>query len=63
MKPKIVIKDITVDFLLDVDTVDSLLDVDTQDLLKIMGGYSWEEFKQDAKDFFDGLVDGFNSVN
>ncbi|MBW4613438.1 MAG: hypothetical protein KME21_09170 [Desmonostoc vinosum HA7617-LM4] len=54
MKAKIVIQDIT---------VDSLLDIPFQDMSRIIGGYSWAEFKQDVKDFFDGVIDGFNSIN
>lgn len=54
MKAKIVIQDIT---------VDSLLDIPLQDMSQIIGGYSWREFKQDVKDFFDGVRDGFNSIS
>jgi len=53
MKATILIQDIT---------VDSLPDLDIQELNKISGGYSWQEFKQDTNDFFDGVVAGFNSV-
>lgn len=32
--------------------------LNSNEMTSIDGGYSWEEFKQDVKDFFKGVNDG-----